>query len=119
MGRGGGIPMVPIVEERRKYPRIATDQVISFSHLDATDCLGLSRDVSAGGLRFEAIACEIALGDVICLTFRLSGEPLEARGTVVWATEVDAFATEVGVEFHDLDPRAPRLLAELQRAERA
>ncbi|MDG2052142.1 MAG: PilZ domain-containing protein [Myxococcota bacterium] len=109
--------MVRVLEERRKYPRIATDQVISFSHIDAAERLGLSRDVSAGGLRFEAIACEIALGDVIRLTFQVSGEALEASGTVVWATELDAFATEVGVEFHDLDPRAPRLLAELERGQ--
>ena len=109
--------MVRVLEERRKYPRIATDQVISFSHVDAAERLGLSRDVSAGGLRFEAIACEIALGDVIRLTFQVSGEALEASGTVVWATELDAFATEVGVEFHDLDPRAPRLLAELERGQ--
>lgn len=109
--------MIQRSEERRKYQRIDTDQVISFSHADRPDQLALGRDVSPGGIRFEAIACEIALGDVLRLNFRVSGESLYALGTVVWATEIDAFTTEVGVEFHDLDPRAPRLLEELAQGE--
>jgi hypothetical protein len=45
--------------DRRKYRRIPTDQVISFAPVDTRDLLGVSRNLSAGGIRFEAVGCEI------------------------------------------------------------
>jgi len=40
----------PVGEERRKYRRIGTDQVISFAPVDTRDLLGVSRDLSSGGM---------------------------------------------------------------------
>ncbi len=54
--------------DRRKYPRIPTDQVISYAPLDHRDQLAVSRNVSAGGIRFEAVGCEISLGDTVRVT---------------------------------------------------
>ena len=42
-------------DERRKYHRIATDQVISFAEIDHDDQLALSKNLSTGGIRFEAV----------------------------------------------------------------
>jgi hypothetical protein len=97
---------------RRKYARIGTDQVISFAQLDAADRLALGRDVSAGGIRFEAVGCEINLGEVLRLTFNVEGETVIAVGRVVWATELDPITLEIGIEFVEIDPRAARLLNE-------
>ncbi len=96
--------------ERRKYTRIATDQVISYAMVDAGDQLGVSVDVSAGGIRFEAVGCEIGLSDTIRVTFNVGDRTIVAVGRVSWATETDPITTEVGLEFIDIDPAALQIL---------
>ncbi len=103
--------------ERRKYRRIGTDQVISFAPIDQRDLLGVSRDLSAGGIRFEAVGCEINLGDVLRVTFNLGEQTVVAAGTVVWATEVDPLTTDVGIEFLEIEPAALRALEEITAEE--
>ena len=98
--------------DRRKYARIATDQVISFSQLDERDRLALGRDVSSGGIRFEAVGCEINLGEVLRLTFNVEGETVVAVGRVVWATDLDPITMDIGIEFVEVDPHAARLIEE-------
>jgi hypothetical protein len=101
--------------DRRKYARIATDQVISFAQVDESDRLALGRDVSAGGIRFEAVGCEVDLGEVLRLTFNVDGETVVAVGRVVWATELDPITLDIGIEFVEIDPRAARLLDDFTR----
>jgi hypothetical protein len=101
--------------DRRKYARIGTDQVISFAQVDESDRLALGRDVSAGGIRFEAVGCEVDLGEVLRLTFNVDGETVVAVGRVVWATELDPITLDIGIEFVEIDPRAARLLDEFSR----
>ena len=97
---------------RRKYNRIATDQVISFAPVDTRDLLGVSRNLSAGGNRFEAVGCEINFGDVLRVTFNVDDQTVVAVGKVVWATEMDPITTDVGIEFLEIDPDVLRLLEE-------
>jgi hypothetical protein len=91
---------------RRKYPRIGTDQVISFAQLDRPDQLAIGRNLSTGGIRFDAIGCEIDLGDVLRVTFNVADQTVVAVGRVVWATETDPICMEIGIEFVDIDPLA-------------
>jgi hypothetical protein len=97
-------------QERRKYARIATDQVISFAPCDAQQQLGVGKNVSAGGIRFETVGCELDLGDVMRVTFNVGQQTLVAVGRVVWATELDPLTTDVGLEFLEIDADALRLL---------
>ena len=99
--------------ERRKYRRIATDQVISFAPVSERDVLGVGRDVSSGGIRFEAVGCEIDLGDVLRVTFNIGENTVVAVGRVIWSTEIDAISSDVGIEFIEIDPRAQQMLDEL------
>ncbi len=103
--------------DRRKYKRIATDQVISFAPVDRRDVLGVSRNVSTGGIRFEAVGCEINLGDVLRVTFNVSDHTVVAVGKVVWATEMDPITTDVGLEFVEIDPAAASLLDDISAVE--
>lgn len=98
--------------DRRKYSRIATDQVISFAPVHTRDLLGVSRNVSAGGIRFEAVGCEIDLGDTLRVTFNVGDHTVVAVGKVVWATEMDPITTDVGIEFVEIDPTVLELLEE-------
>jgi hypothetical protein len=98
------------MSDRRKYRRIATDQVISFAPVDTRDLLGVSRNVSAGGIRFEAVGCEINLGDDLRITFNIGEHTVVVVGRVTWATEMDPITTDVGIEFLEIDPSVLRLL---------
>jgi len=103
----------PQGKNRRKYRRIGTDQVISFALVDTRDQLGVSRNVSPGGIRFEAVGCEINLGDVLRVTFNIGEHTAVAVGTVIWATEMDPITVDVGIEFLEIDPDALRLIEDL------
>ncbi len=105
------------VHDRRKYLRIETDQVISFAEIDRPKQLGVSKDVSTGGIRFEAVGCEIELGDLLRVTFNVMQQTVVATGVVVWATDTDPICTEVGIEFIEIDPAALRLLDESMKPE--
>ena len=113
----GSVRMQGRKQDRRKYSRIATDQVISFAPVETRDLLGVSRNVSQSGIRFEAIGCEIALGDVLRVTFNLGDHTVAAVGRVAWATEMDPITMDVGIEFIEIDPTALRLMDELEVSE--
>ena len=99
-----------MASERRKYTRIATDQIVSFAAF-AGDCRrATGRDVSRGGIRFEAVGCEINFGDVLNITFNLAEHTIAAVGRVSWATEIDALRTDVGIGFLKVDALASRAL---------
>ena len=103
--------------DRRKYSRIGTDQVISFAPVEHRDLLGVSKNLSAGGIRFEAVGCEIDLGDTLRVTFNIGDHTVVAVGSVVWATEMDPITTDVGLEFIDIEPQALTLLDEIASLE--
>ena len=105
MGEEGGA-------ERRKYHRVGTDQVISFAEIDHPDQLAVSKNLSTGGISFEAVGVEINPGAVLRVTFNVGDRTVVATGKVVWATETDPITQEVGIEFHEIDPEAVRLLEE-------
>ena len=105
MGEGEGA-------ERRKYHRIGTDQVISFAEIDHPDQLAVSKNLSSHGISFEAVGIEINLGDVLRVTFNVGDHTVVATGKVMWATDTDPITQEVGIEFHEIDPEAVRLLEE-------
>jgi hypothetical protein len=107
----------PVDEERRKYRRIGTDQVISFAPVDDRDLLGVSRDMSVGGIRFEAVGCEIELGETLRVTFSVGEQTVVAIGRVIWSTEIDALALDVGLEFVEIDPEAIDMLDDVTAIE--
>ena len=100
-------------QDRRKYSRLATDQVISFAPVDDRDLLGVSRNLSLGGIRFEAIGCEIEQGDILRVTFNVGDETVVAVGKVAWSTEIDPITIDVGLEFIEIDPETARRLEEI------
>ena len=103
--------MAKVGQERRKFPRIATDQVISFAPVQLSgEHLAVSTNVSAGGIRFEAVGSELELGDTIRVTFNVGEQTVVAVGEVCWATELDSITSDIGLAFHEIDPTALRLL---------
>jgi hypothetical protein len=103
--------------DRRKYHRIATDQVISFAEIDHPDQLGVGLNLSPGGIQFNAIGCDIHHGDVLRVTFNVGEKTVVAIGRVAWATDTDPISMEVGIEFLEIDPAAMQMLDELEGIE--
>lgn len=97
--------------DRRKYPRIDTEQLISFAPVEAHDRLAVSKNLSVGGICVEVVGCEISLGDTLRLTFNVQDETIVAVGRVNWCTDVDAFTQEIGIEFIEIDPFALETIA--------
>jgi hypothetical protein len=91
--------------------------VVSFAPVDARDLLGVSRDLSAGGIRFEAVGCEIELGEVLRMTFSVGNQTVVAIGRVAWSTEIDPLTLDVGLEFVEIDPEAVDMLDEMTSIE--
>jgi hypothetical protein len=104
------------VVERRKYARIGTDEVISFSYLDRPDHLAVVRNLSVGGIQFEAIGCDINFGQVLRVTFNVEDRTIVAVGRVAWSTDIDPLTTEVGLEFIEIEPRDLEMLTEVVAA---
>ena len=98
--------------ERRKYPRLRTEQVISIAPLSEAERLAYGKNISAGGICFEVVGCELELGEVLRVTFNVEDATLVAIARVNWATELDAFTQEVGIEFVEIDPLALRSIEE-------
>ncbi len=99
-------------DERRKYPRIPTEQVLTIAPAGRAEVNAWGRDVSSGGIQFQVIGCEIALGETLTVTLEMGYESIVVSGRVVWATETDAWTTDVGLEFERTDAAA---LAQLER----
>lgn len=99
-------------DERRKYPRIPTDQLLTIAPAGKAKVDAWGRDVSSGGIQFQVVGCEIALGETLTVTFQMGHESIVATGRVVWATETDVWTTDVGLEFDRTDAIA---LAHLER----
>jgi hypothetical protein len=100
--------------DRRKYSRLSTGDVISIAPVDLPERLAVSTNVSSGGIRFEAVGCEIQFGDVFRVTFNIQDQTVVAVGRVVWATDVDPITLDVGLEFIEIDPFALSLLEEAE-----
>ncbi len=103
--------------DRRKYARVGTDHMISIAPTESPERLAVSKDVSVGGIRFEAVGLEISLGDVLRVTFNVGERTVSAVGKVAWATETDPITTEVGLEFVEIEPLALRVLREAEDAD--
>ena len=98
--------------DRRKYARIETGHVISVAPVDSLDRLAVSKNLSSGGIRFEVVGCDVALDEVVRVTFNVGHHTVVAVGRVIWATDVDPITIDVGLEFIEIDPLALRLLEE-------
>ncbi len=98
--------------DRRKYPRIPSDQLVSFTPLGSGPSLGDAGDVSLGGIRIKIVGCKLREGDLLVVNFNVGEQTIEAVGRVVWLKQMDDITVEIGLEFVRIDPWAARLIEE-------
>jgi hypothetical protein len=95
---------------RRKYPRVATETMVSVARVGSSDLLGWSLDVSPGGIRFQWVGLEVEVGEILRITLDLGGQQASAMGKVVRVVALDAIAREVALAFVEADARTLELI---------
>jgi hypothetical protein len=101
-------PSDPI--DRRKYPRVRTDSVVSIRRLAPPEMLAHALDLSLGGIRFQCVGVELELGEAVAVTLTLGDRTATVVGRLTRLTDLDAFTQEVALEFLECDDETLALL---------
>jgi hypothetical protein len=107
----------PAPADRRKHPRIRSDQTFAVTPFAGRETMAQCFDISAGGMRFGIVGCTLRAGDLVRVTFNIGAETVGAIGSVLRVSEMDPITTEVSLQFVRLDPWASELLAQALAAE--
>jgi hypothetical protein len=100
----------PSPEERRKHPRIRSDQTFTITPFAGRAMMAQCCDLSAGGIRFGIVGGNLRAGDLVRVTFNIGSETVAAIGSVLRVRELDPITAEVSLEFVRLDPWAAQLI---------
>jgi hypothetical protein len=97
--------------DRRKYPRVRTESLVSIARVDTREALAQALDVSIGGIRFQCVGLEVELGETLRVLLTIGDRTLSVVGKLVRVTELDGFTQEVALSFTDIDAEALRFLS--------
>jgi hypothetical protein len=89
---------------RRKYPRVHTESLVSIARLDERDALAHALDLSVGGVRFQCVGLEVKVGEIVRVSLTLGEETTTIIGQLTRVDELDEFTQEVAVSFTKMDP---------------
>ena len=98
--------------DRRKYPRVRTESLVSIARVDTRETLAHALDVSIGGIRFQCVGLEVDLGEVLRVQLTIGNRTILVEGQLVRVTELDGFTQEVALAFTNVDPETLRFLAQ-------
>lgn len=98
--------------DRRKYPRVLTEALVSIAWLDSKDVVVHALDLSLGGIRFQCADLEFEQGQMLRVTLKLGEQEASLVGKIVRVTELDAFTQEVALALIDVDAKTLELLHE-------
>jgi hypothetical protein len=96
----------------RRFARLSLDEPLMVAPFGGRETLAEICDVSLGGVRFRIVGLELQVGDMMRVTFNLSGESLTAIARVLRTIELDEITCEVAAEFARVDPWAARRFEE-------
>jgi hypothetical protein len=97
--------------DRRKYPRVRTESLVSIARVDTRQALAQALDVSIGGIRFHCVGLEVELGELLRVLLTIGDRTVSVVGRLVRVTELDGFTQEVALSFTEIDPDTLRFLS--------
>jgi c-di-GMP-binding flagellar brake protein YcgR len=99
--------------QRRRFPRIASENVVLVGTADQAveEGFARTRDLGLGGCSFVN-AAPIAVGTMLDLSISLAGRVVRTTSRVVYDLP-EGDAHEIGVKFLSIDPEDAELLREL------
>jgi hypothetical protein len=98
--------------DRRKYPRVRTESLVSIARVDTRESLAHALDVSIGGIRFQCVGLEVELGETLRVQLTIGPRTMSVVGKLVRVTELDGFTQEVALLFTEVDPETLRFLSQ-------
>ena len=98
--------------DKRKYVRLETKDPLLVTPFAGREIMAEIIDVSLGGMRFRVAGLTLREGDMMHVTFNLSGDSVSAVTRVLRTRQVDDITAEVATEFARLDPWAVRRFEE-------
>lgn len=98
--------------DRRKYPRVRTDAIVSISRVESNETLAHSIDLSLGGIRFQCVGIELETGETVRVALTLGASTVNVIGRLARVTELDAFTQEVALAFTQVDPDTLAILSD-------
>jgi hypothetical protein len=104
--------------DRRRHRRLGLDQAILVAPFAEREIMAQCLDVSQGGMRLRTAGLPLREGDLVRVTFNVSGESVLALGRVLRTTPLDAVANEISLEFARIDPWGQRLLEQALAGEK-
>ena len=110
-GKGGSLAKDPTFD-RRKYPRVRTEAVVSIAQVEAKDVLAQAVDLSLNGIRFQCVGLDVVPGELLRVTLNLEGNEASAVPKLVRVTDLDAFTQELALTLIEVDARTLELLRE-------
>lgn len=96
--------------DRRKFPRVRTESLVSIARLGSQAALASALDLSRGGIRFQCVGLEVEQGERLRVTLTLGDQTVDVVGTLVRVTELDDFTQEVALCFGRVDNETLALL---------
>jgi hypothetical protein len=97
--------------DRRKYPRVRTESLVSIARVDRRESLAHALDVSIGGIRFQCVGLEVELGETLRVQLTIGARTILVEGQLVRVTDLDGFTQEVALSFTSVEPETLRYLA--------
>jgi len=96
--------------DRRKFPRVHTESLVSIARLGSESALASAMDLSRGGIRFQCVGLEVEQGERLRVTLTLGDQTVDVSGVLVRVTDLDAFTQEVALSFGRIDNETLALL---------
>ena len=98
--------------DRRMWPRIESDSLVSIERMDGKQWMGTPTDLSEGGIRFQCTGVDLEPGEFVRVTLMNGSEKVSVVGTLERISDVDANSQEFAVVFLD----SPNVIRELQQS---
>ncbi|MDH3286037.1 MAG: PilZ domain-containing protein [Acidobacteriota bacterium] len=98
--------------DRREFRRIKKDLMLSITPVDRPPAMGLSVDVSEGGVRLQCVGVELAVDQLVEIAITAARDTKIFIGRVVRIYDLDGHSMEVGVAFEDVDADDQQFLRE-------
>jgi len=99
-------------EEKRRFPRIRSENLVFVEPLEAPSAIAKTRDVSLGGCSF-LFPDPIDAGTILKLFLTMRGRIIETEARVVYQRPFDPDRLEIGVEFTQVSPMDGEGMTEL------
>ena len=98
--------------DRRRFPRVRSEALISIAPLDIDAALAHAIDLSIDGVRFRCVGMDAKEGELLKVTFTFGERTLGVVGRILRAEWIDGVAQEVAIRFLKMSEETRRVLIE-------